>query len=82
MRQLEDKCQIMDTGVQKFFTKLKPLYKKGLLDLLFINDKLNTWSDYSDKIITKARDSLKVVARRFSMRRKVFLEALAYELDI
>lgn len=28
MRHLEEKCQIMDTGVQRLFTKLEPLYKK------------------------------------------------------
>ena len=72
----------MDTGVQRFFTKMEPLYKKGLPNLLVINDKLNTWSDYSDKIMTKARDNSKVAARIFSMTGKVFLEALAYELDI
>ena len=32
--------------------------------------------------MTKARESLKVVARRFSMTRNMFLEALAYDLDI
>lgn len=82
MRQLEEKCQIMDTGVQKFFTKLEPLYKKGISNLLVITDKLSRWSDYSEKIMTKARDSSKVATGRFSMIGKVFLEALAYDLDI
>jgi len=82
MRQLEEKCHIMDKGVQRFFTKLEPLYKKGLPNLLVINDKLSAWSDYSEELMTKARDSSKVAAGRFSMTGKAFLEVLAYDLDI
>jgi len=53
MRQLEEKCQILDTGVQIFFKNIEPLYKKGLPNLLVINDKLSMWFDYSEKIMTK-----------------------------
>ncbi len=61
----------MDTGVQNFFTKLELIYNKGLPNLLVINGKLNTWSDYSEKIMTKARYSSKVAIGRFSMTGKV-----------
>ena len=72
----------MNIGIQKCFAKLELLYNKGLPNLLVINDKLNTWSDYNEQIMTKARDSSKVIAKRISMTGKAFLEALSYDLDI
>ena len=57
----------MDTGVQRLFTKMEPLYKKGLPNLLVINDKLSTWFDYNEKLMSNARDSSKIAVGRFSM---------------
>lgn len=82
VRQLEEKCQVLDIGVHRFFNKLEALYKKGLSNLLVINDKLSMWFDYSEKLVIKAKDSSKFRSGRINMKGKVFLEALAYDLDI
>jgi hypothetical protein len=59
MLQLEEKVQTMDIGVQRFFSKIEALQKKGLPGLRVINDKLMTLSDYKKKLATVAKDSLK-----------------------
>lgn len=82
MRHLEEKGQNMNIGIQRFFAKLEPLYKKGLPNLLVINDKHSTWPNYSAQIMNKVRDIQKVTARRLSMIGRVFLEALLFDLDI
>jgi hypothetical protein len=46
MLQLEEKVQNMDIGVQRFFSKIDVLQKKGLPGLLVLNDKLMTLPDY------------------------------------
>jgi hypothetical protein len=46
MLQLEEKVQNMDIGVQRFFSKIEALQKKGLPGLLVLNDKLMTLPDY------------------------------------
>jgi hypothetical protein len=42
MLRLEEKVQAMDIGVQRFFSKIEALLKKGLPGLRVINDKLMT----------------------------------------
>jgi hypothetical protein len=59
MLQLEEKAQNMDVGVQRFFSKIDTLQKKGLPSLLVLNDKLMTLSNYKKKISTVAKDSSK-----------------------
>jgi hypothetical protein len=49
MLQLEEKSQVMDIGVQRFFSKFEVLHKKGLPGLLVLNDKLITLPDYKQK---------------------------------
>jgi hypothetical protein len=39
MLQLEERAQNMDNGVQRFFSKIEALQKKGLASLLVLNDK-------------------------------------------
>lgn len=80
--QLEEKCQVLDIGVQRFFSKLEVLYKKVLPSLLVINDKLNTWLDYGQKLMITAKDSSKFVGVKGNITGKAFLEALTYDLDI
>jgi hypothetical protein len=46
MLQMEEKVQTMDTGVQILFSKIEALQKKGLLNLMVLNDKLMTLPDY------------------------------------
>ena len=55
MLQLEEKAQNMDIGVQRFFSKIEALQKKGLPDLRVLNDKLMTLSDYKQNIATVAK---------------------------
>jgi hypothetical protein len=57
--QLEEKAQIMEIGVQRFFNKINALQKKGLPGLLVLNDKLMNLSEYKQKIATVAKDSSK-----------------------
>jgi hypothetical protein len=59
MLQLEEKAQIMDIGVQRFFSKVDSLHKKGLPGLLVINDKLVTMLDYKQKILIVSKDGSK-----------------------
>jgi hypothetical protein len=54
-----EKVQTMDIGVQRFFSKIEALQKKGLPGLRVINDKLMTLSDYKKKLATVAKDSSK-----------------------
>jgi hypothetical protein len=49
----------MDIGVQRFFTKIEALQKKGLPGLLVLNDKLMTLLDYKQKMAMVAKDSSK-----------------------
>lgn len=82
MRQLEERCQILDIGMQRFFNKLEALYQKRFPNLLVINDKLSTWLDYSEKLMIIDKDSSKITGGRISMIGKEFLETFAYDLDI
>jgi hypothetical protein len=82
MLQLEEKAQAMDIGVQRFFSKMDILHKKGLPGLLVINDKLITLSDYKQKIISVAKDGSKFAGIQGSITGKVFLETLQLDLSI
>jgi myosin heavy subunit len=82
MLQLEEKVQIMDTGVQIFFSKIEALQKKGLPGLKVINDKLMTLSDYKKKLATVAKDSSKFSGIQGSITGKAFLEALQSDISI
>jgi hypothetical protein len=82
MLQLEEKAQTMDIGVQRFFSKVDSLHKKGLPSLLVINDKLITLSDYKQKILTIAKDGSKFAGIQGSITGKAFLETLQLDLSI
>jgi hypothetical protein len=43
--QLEEKIQIMEQGVQRFFNKIDALTRKGLPGMKVINDKLMVLPD-------------------------------------
>jgi hypothetical protein len=81
MLQLEEKSQVMDIGVQRFFSKFQVLHKKGLLGLLVLNDKLITLSDYKQKISTVAKDSSKFAGIQGSITGKALLETLQLDLS-
>jgi hypothetical protein len=76
MLQLEEKVQTMDTWVQRFFSKIEDLQKKGLLVLRVLNDKLMTLLDYKWKLATMAKDSSKFSGIQGSIMSKAFLETL------
>jgi myosin heavy subunit len=82
MLQLEEKVQTMDTGVQRFFSKIEALQKKGLPGLRVINDKLMTLPDYKKKLATVAKDSSKFSGIQGSITGKAFLEALQSDISI
>jgi hypothetical protein len=76
MLQLEEKVQTMDAGVQRFFSKIEALHKKGLPGLRVINDKLMTLAYYKKKLATVAKDSSKLLGIQGSITGKAFLDAL------
>jgi len=82
MLQLEEKVQTMDTGVQRFFSKIKALQKKGLLDLMVLNYKLMNLPDYKQKMATVAKDSSKFLGIQGSIIDKAFLETLQPNINI
>jgi hypothetical protein len=57
MLQIEEKAQVMDIGVQRFFSKFEVLQKKCLPGLLVLNDKMITLSNYKQKINAMEKDS-------------------------
>jgi hypothetical protein len=59
MLQLEERSQAMEIRVQIFFNKMDLLHKKGILELLLINDKLITLSKYKQKFIKVEKDGSK-----------------------
>jgi hypothetical protein len=61
MLQLEEKIQVMDQGVQRFFLKIDTLQRKGLPGMKVINDKLMVLPDYKKKLIEVSKDCVKVL---------------------
>jgi hypothetical protein len=82
MLPLEEKVQTMDAGVQRFFSKIEALQKKGLPGLRVINDKLMTIVDYKKKLATMAKDSSKFLGIQGSITGKAFLDALQLDINI
>ena len=82
MLQLEEKCQVMDIGVQHFFNKFEVLNKKELPSLLLLNDKLITLPDYNQKLKTMAKANTKFIGIQGSITGKEFLETLQFDLNI
>jgi hypothetical protein len=82
MIQLEEKVQIMDQGVQRFFNRIESLQKKGLPGLKVINDKLMTLPDYKKRLAKVSKDSSKFVGIQGSIIGKEFLDALRLDISI
>jgi hypothetical protein len=76
MFQLEEKSEIMDIRVQRFFSKIDSLHKKGLPDLLVLNEKMMTLSDYEKNISMVSKDSSKFSGIQGSIIGKTFIETL------
>ena len=82
MLQLEERTQNMDIRVHIFFNKIDALQKKGLPNLLVLNEKLLTFSDYKQNIVMVAKDSSKFSGIQGSITGKTFLETLQLDLSI
>jgi hypothetical protein len=82
MLQPEKKVQTMDTGVQRFFSKIEALQKKGLPGMRVINDKLMTLADYKKKLATVVKDSSKFSGIQDSITSKTFLDSLQFDISI
>jgi hypothetical protein len=82
MLQLKEKVQAMDLEVQRLFSKIKALQKKGLLGLKVINDKLMTLPDYKKRLDDVAKDSSKFSSIQGSITGKAFLDALQWDISI
>jgi hypothetical protein len=82
MLQLEEKVQVMDQGVQRFFNKIEALHKKGLPGLKVINDKLMTLSYYKKRLAEVSKDSSKFSSIQGSITDKEFLDALQGDISI
>jgi hypothetical protein len=76
MLQLEEKFQVMDKGVQKFFNKIDVLQNKGLHGLMVINDRLMTLLDYKKRLTEVSKDSSKFAGIQGSITGKAFMDAL------
>jgi hypothetical protein len=70
MLQLEEKVHTMDLGVQRFFSKIEALQKKGLPGLKVINDKLMTLPDYKKRVAEVSKDISKFVGIQGSITDK------------
>ena len=58
MRELEEKCESMNTTITRFMVKFTNLTQKGLPDIMVINDKLMPQNDYDKKIREFAKEQV------------------------
>jgi hypothetical protein len=72
----------MDLGVQRFFSKIEALQKKGILGLKVINDKLMTLPDYKKRLDDVAKDNSKFAGIQGSIIGKAFLDDLQWDINI
>jgi hypothetical protein len=82
MLQLEEKIQVMDQGVQKFFNRIDALQRKGLPGLKVINDKLMTLPDYKKRLTEVSKDNSKFAGIQGSITGKAFMDALQLDISI
>jgi hypothetical protein len=82
MLQLEEKVKVMDLGVQRFFSKIEALQKKGLPGMKVINDKFMTLPDYKKRLANVAKDSSKFSRIQGSITSKAFLDVLQWDISI
>jgi hypothetical protein len=82
MLQLEEKIQIMDQGVQRFFLKIDTLQRKGLPGMKVINDRLMVLPDYKKKLIEVSKDCAKFAGIQSNITGRAFMEALHWDFEI
>ena len=79
---LENKCQNLDSSIQKFDKKSNILHQKGLICLKGIGDKLVQLDDYQQKIYSIARDKSKILNIMGTITGKAFMQGLKFDLLI
>jgi hypothetical protein len=82
MLQLEEKIQVMDQGVQRFFQKIDTLQRKGLPGMKVINDKLMMLPDYKKRLTEISKDSSKFAGIQSNITGRAFMEALHLDIEI
>jgi hypothetical protein len=82
MLPLEEKIQVMDQGVKRFFNKIDALQRKCLPGMRVINDKLMTLPDYKKRLTEISNDNSKFAGIQGSITGKAFMEALQLDIEI
>jgi hypothetical protein len=82
MLQLEEKIQVMDQGVQRFFLKIDTLQRKGLPGMRVIDDRLMVLSDYTKKLIEVSKDCAKFAGIQSNITGRALMEALHWDFEI
>jgi hypothetical protein len=82
MLKLEEKSQNMDIRIQRFFSKIDVLQKKGLPGLLVLNEKMMTLSDYKKNITMVEKYNSKFLGIQGNITCKEFLETMHLDLSI
>ena len=80
--QLEEKCQILELTVNRFFSRMQPLHQKGLLSLFVINDKLMDRGDYVKKLQGTAAYAANLCNVKGNIIGKALLEASINQIYI
>lgn len=74
--QLIEKWHTLEVAVNRFFTRIEALDKKGLPYLFVINEKLMTKEDYKKKLQYISKDTTKSSHINGVMTRRAFYEAI------
>jgi hypothetical protein len=82
MLQLEEKIQVMDQGVQRFFLKIDTLQRKGLPGMRVINDRLMVLPDYKKKLIEVSKDCAKFAGIQSNITSRALMKALHWDFEI
>jgi hypothetical protein len=82
MLQLEEKIQVMDQGVQKFFHKIDALQRKSLPGMKVINDKLMTLPDYKKRLAEVSKENSKFAGIQGTITGREFMDALQLDISI
>lgn len=75
--QLEEKCETLELGVNRFFNRIEALIQKGFPIIYVIND---TQEDYVVKMKEVARSSIKFSGIKGSMTTRAFLKTMGNHL--
>ena len=74
---MTEKCHTLEVAVNRFFTIIEALNKKGPPSLFVINEKLMTKEDYKKKLQDIAKDTSKLSHIKGAMTGRAFYEAIS-----